>query len=88
MRFDVTPDALDGLARTLHDQATTLDPVPRVSSLDTAPAVNGALDLVFEQMQSTFRDVTTNLNAIAISLSSAATTYRSNDDALTAATTP
>jgi uncharacterized protein YukE len=82
MRFDVTPDALDTAAQQMRHQADTLGQTPSAGSLRTVPAVNGALELVDDLLRSDMNGARRSLSDIAEALTSAATTYRSNEDAL------
>jgi uncharacterized protein YukE len=86
MRFDVTPDALDTAAQQIRQQADTLGQTPGAGSLCTVPAVNGALELVDDLLRADMNSARRGLGAIAEALTSAATTYRSNEDALALST--
>jgi uncharacterized protein YukE len=86
MRFDVTPDALDTAAQQMGKQADTLSQTPSAASLRTVPAVNGALELVDDLLRSDMSEARRGLADISAALTSAANTYRSNEDALALAT--
>jgi uncharacterized protein YukE len=86
MRFDVTPDALDTAAQQIRQQADTLGQTPRAASLRTAAAVNGALELVDDLLRADMNSARRSLSSIADAVTSAANTYRSNEDALALAT--
>jgi uncharacterized protein YukE len=86
MRFDVTPDALDTAARQMRQQADMLGQTPSAASVRTVPAVSGALELVDDLLRSEMKGARRSISDIADALTSAATTYRSNDDALALAT--
>jgi uncharacterized protein YukE len=86
MRFDVTPDALDTAAQQIRQQADMLGQTPGAGSLCTVPAVNGALELVDDLLRADMNSARRGLSAIAEALTSAANTYRSNEDALALAT--
>jgi hypothetical protein len=86
MRFDVTPDALDTAAQQIRQQADTLGRTPSAASLHTVPAVKGALELVDDLLRADMNSARRSLGTITEALTSAATTYRSNEDALALAT--
>jgi uncharacterized protein YukE len=86
MRFDVTPDALDTAAQQIRQQSDTLGQTPSAASLRTVPAVNGALELINNLLRSDMNSARRGLSTIAESLTCAANTYRSNEDALALAT--
>ena len=86
MRFDVTPDALDTAAQQIRQQSDTLAQTASAASLRTVPAVNGALELVDDLLRADMNSSRRNLSVIAEALTSAANTYRSNEDALALAT--
>jgi hypothetical protein len=85
MRFDVNPDALDQAAQNIRQQSATLGKAPSAASLRTAPSVNYALERTDEMMRENFDSARQNLATVADALGSAATTYRTNEDALAAA---
>jgi uncharacterized protein YukE len=86
MRFDVTPDALDTAAQQMRQQADALGQTPSAASLRTVPGVSGALELVDDLFGSEMNSARRSLGDIADALTSAASTYRSNEDALALAT--
>jgi uncharacterized protein YukE len=85
MRFDVNPDALDLAAQNIRQEAATLGTAPSAASLRTVPAVNYALERLNEMLRENFDSAREGLSTIANALGSAAATYRTNEDALAAA---